>query len=148
MRNEPSPAIGRLYYRHSEADLCALDDGPLDGLRHRTVIDHRSGAAALALWQEEHRPGFVVPQHLHDCEEIISVLDGEIEADIAGAIFRVGPGESILIPAWADHGFRVTSPQAVRLLALFASSNPRIYRTDGTESSPPWEGGDSSHLEC
>jgi mannose-6-phosphate isomerase-like protein (cupin superfamily) len=141
------PGALQLFYRHEEAPLTALDDGPLAGLRHRTVIDSRSGARGLALWQEEHLPGFKVPLHLHDCEEVITVIDGCILASVEGRSFPVGRGESFLIPAWVPHGFEVTGTQAVRLLAIFASSEPRIFRQDGTPSVPPWEGGASHHLE-
>jgi len=133
-------------FDHREVPLCVLDDGPLAGLRHRTVLDARTGTAALALWQEEHEAGFCVPLHLHDCEEIISVLDGEIEARIGAESFPVGPGQSFLIPAGTPHGFRVTGDRPVRLLALFASAEPKIFREDGTESTPPWEGGGPGHL--
>ncbi len=132
---------------HAEAPVCALDDGPLAGLRHRTVIDARTGALGLALWQEEHLPGFLVPPHRHDCEEIITVLDGSIRGFIDGVDYHVGPGESILIPEWSLHGFEVTSSVPVRLLAIFNSNAPGIFRADGTRSTPPWEGGASDHLE-
>lgn len=137
----------RRFYDHDRAPLCRLDDGPLRGLRHRTVIDRSGGAEALALWQEEHAAGFRVPPHLHDCEEIIAVLEGEIKATIENETFRVGPGRSLLIPAGELHGFRVLGDRPVRLLALFSSSAPKIFRADGTPSTPPWEGGTSDHLE-
>lgn len=137
----------QLFYDHPSVEVCSLNEGPLTGLRHRTVIDKDSGACALALWQEEHESGFVVPPHLHDCEEIISVSEGMIEATIEEKKFEVGPQQSVLIPAWAPHGFRVISPGPVRLLALFSSSDPKIFRLDRTESIPPWRGGSSDHLE-
>lgn len=135
------------FYDHAQAPLCRLDHGPLTGLRHRTVIDHAGGAAALALWQEEHEAGFEVPLHRHDCEEIITVLEGRIEAGIGDETFAVGPAQSLLIPAGELHGFRVAGDRPVRLLALFSSSDPKIFRADGTPSTPPWEGGASDHLE-
>lgn len=140
----PSP---RIHYVHADAPLCSLDEGALAGLRHRTVIDSRTGAAGLALWQEEHLPGFEVPLHFHDCEEIISVLHGWIEARLGAERLCVTAGESILIPARMHHGFRVIGKSPVRLLALFASPNPDIFRTDGARSLPPWEGGESDHLD-
>jgi quercetin dioxygenase-like cupin family protein len=138
----------RLHYRHAEARLARLDDGPLAGLRHRTVIDGTTGARALALWQEEHLPGFEVPLHRHDCEEIIAVVEGEIEAAVGEERFQVAAGESFLIPEWAPHGFRVAGCAPVRLLALFASASPGIFRLDGSRSAPPWEGGSSDHLDA
>ncbi|MEQ8819637.1 MAG: cupin domain-containing protein [Sumerlaeia bacterium] len=136
-----------MRFDHLEAPLCQLDEGPLAGLRHRTVIDATAGAKQLALWQEEHKSGFRVPPHRHNCEEIITVLDGEILADIDGQNHTVKAGESILIPEWASHGFQVMGERPVRLLAIFGSAKPGIYREDGTPSTPPWEGGNSAHLE-
>lgn len=140
------PRSIQFHYEHASAPCCTLDDGALRGLRHRTVIDARGGARRLALWQEEHLAGFRVAPHRHDCEEIITVLEGEITATVESGIFRVSALESVLIPAGALHGFEVTGSRAVRLLALFSSSEPRIFRADGTPSTPPWEGGASDHL--
>ena len=58
------------------------------GLRQRTGIDAETGAPELAVWQEEQTPGFCTPLHLRDCEEIITVLDGEIETTIDVDTFR------------------------------------------------------------
>lgn len=136
-----SPLPQRLHFHHSDAPLCALDIGKLKGLRHRTVIDSTAGSTSLALWQEEHLPGFHVPLHLHDCEEIITVITGEIEAALEEQRFLIGPGQSILLPAWRAHGFTVTSSVPVGLLAIFGSKLPGIFKVDGTPSLPPWDGG-------
>lgn len=141
-----SSQIPALHYRHADAPLCRLDHGALAGLRHRTVVDAATGASQLALWQEEHEAGFRVPPHLHDCEEIISVLDGELEAEVGAERFLVAAGESFLIPALVPHGFRVAGDRPVRMFAIFGSPSPKIFRLDGTETSPPWERGDTDHL--
>lgn len=139
----PSP----VFFDHSEASLCVLEEGTLAGLRHRTVIDASTGAGSLALWQEEHLPGFCVPRHLHDCEEIITVLAGRIEAVVGEACYDVGPGQSILIPAWSEHGFTVVSARPIKLLAIFGSASPRIFKCDGTPSLPPWAGGTTAQFD-
>jgi mannose-6-phosphate isomerase-like protein (cupin superfamily) len=134
-------------YNHKKSSLCRLDTGALAGLRHRTVLDAQTGAKDLALWQEEHLPRFYVPPHRHDCEEIIFVFEGKIRAEIEGEIFEVNPEESLLIHEWKLHGFRVISNIPVKLLAIFSSASPGIFKNDGTKSIPPWEGGISNHLE-
>ena len=141
-----SPAEKQYFYDHAQVPLCALGEGPLAGLRHRTVIDGSTGAKQLALWQEEHLPGFGVAPHRHDCEEIITIAAGQIAVRIAGREWTLGPGQSILIPEWSPHGFRVTSATPVLLLAIFGRPRPGIFKLDGTPSTPPWEGGDSGHL--
>lgn len=135
------------HYKHNKAPLCSLDEGALQGLRHRTVIDYRTGAKSLAIWQEEHLGGFHVPLHLHDCEEIISVLSGTIRAQINDESFIIASGESILIPEMQPHGFSVVSEEPVKLLAIFSKADPRILKVDGEESTPPWEGGHTDHLQ-
>ena len=134
-------------YNHNEALIHAVNDGPLAGLRHKTVIDYRTGAHSLALWQEEHLPGFQVPLHHHDCEEIITIIAGSIEAMIETEVFTLAREQSILIPPWKNHGFKVIGNSQVKLLAIFSNSNPKIFRKDGTQSRPPWEGGNSNHLD-
>jgi quercetin dioxygenase-like cupin family protein len=135
-----------MRFDHGSTPLTTLDSGPLRGLRHRTVIDRAGGSEALALWQEEHASGFRVPPHRHDCEEIIVVIEGSVIATVEEKAFALGPSQSVLIPAWALHGFEVTSGHAIRLLAIFASNDPRIFRPDGVETVPPWAGGASDHL--
>jgi quercetin dioxygenase-like cupin family protein len=135
-----------VFYDHGSTKLFSLDEGQLRGLRHRTVIDSSTGSKELALWQEEHEAGFEVPLHWHDCEEIITVLEGRICARLGDATQLVGPLQSILIPAREPHGFRVEGDRPVRLLALFSAAAPKVYRMDGQQSLPPWEGGESGHL--
>lgn len=137
----------RRHFVHEDAPLCAVDEGTLRGLRHRTVIDARDGALQLALWEERHEVGFDVPDHAHDCEEIITLLAGGILARIDGEAIPVAAGESILIPEGALHGFSVVAGPQMRLLAIFGSPRPRIFRADGSESAPPWEGGRPDHLD-
>ena len=146
-KSKPKKRETPRFFRHADAPCCALDDGPLAGLRHRTVIDAERGAQELALWVEEHLPGFEVPLHVHDCEEIIAVVRGAIEVRVFGDRSRLEAHASVLIPRFAPHGFRVVSEEPVILHAFFSSANPGVFRLDGTRSSPPWEGGESDHLE-
>jgi len=135
------------FYNHKQTDIHSVDDGPLAGLRHKTVIDYRTGANSLALWQEEHLQGFQVPLHHHDCEEIITIITGSVEAVIETEVFNLVKEQSILIPAWKNHGFKVTGESPVKLLAIFSKSDPKIFHADGNQSTPPWEGGSTNHLD-
>ncbi len=142
-----APALPTALFTHAAAPLCAIDTGTLAGLRHRTVIDRSHGASSLALWQEEHLPGFRVPLHLHDCEEIITVIEGTIVATTGGEPVEVHAGMSWLIPPMCPHGFSVQGPGPVRLLALFGSADPQVLKCDGTPSLPPWAGGTPAQFD-
>ncbi len=128
-----------LLLRHADAPLFPVERGRLRGLRHRTIAGEGQGARELSLWAEEHLPGLLIPAHWHDCEEILTVISGRILAFVGDFHTAVGPGESLLVPAGARHGYEVISPEAVRLLVVFASPRPLLFLEDGQPAAPPWE---------
>jgi quercetin dioxygenase-like cupin family protein len=51
----------------------------------------------------EFAPGYSSPLHTHPGEEIIYVLEGELEYEIAGKVTRVKPGDVLFVPAGTPH---------------------------------------------
>jgi mannose-6-phosphate isomerase-like protein (cupin superfamily) len=45
---------------------------------------------------------------LHDVDEIVMLVEGEIEVCFEGKTLRPGPGDEIVIPAGASHTVRNT----------------------------------------
>ena len=58
------------------------------------------------------------PPHRHDFEEMFYILEGELDVTFRGELHRVGPGQSINVPANAPHSFRVASAGPARMLCL------------------------------
>jgi quercetin dioxygenase-like cupin family protein len=48
-------------------------------------------------------PGYVAPRHTHPGEEIIYVIEGLLEYEIAGKTARVKAGDVLFVPAGAIH---------------------------------------------
>jgi quercetin dioxygenase-like cupin family protein len=48
-------------------------------------------------------PGYVAPRHTHPGEEIIYVLEGTLEYQIAGKPVTVKPGDVLFVPAGTIH---------------------------------------------
>jgi len=48
-------------------------------------------------------PGYVAPRHTHPGEEIIYVIEGSLEYEIAGKISKVKAGDVLFVPAGAIH---------------------------------------------
>ncbi len=68
-------------------------------------------------------PGASVDLHRHPSwQETFLVLDGRFDFNVEGARHALGPGEILVVPRGAAHGFSCTSPDAGRLLTL---SSPR-----------------------
>lgn len=56
------------------------------------------------LWVDS--PGQRWEEFTHAADELVIVLEGEMEFEIAGEILHPGPGEELLIPAGAIHSAR------------------------------------------
>ena len=61
------------------------------------------GREVIEVWVD-FDPGYVSPRHTHPGEEIIYVLEGTLEYEIAGQpTARVKPGDVLFVPAGAVH---------------------------------------------
>jgi quercetin dioxygenase-like cupin family protein len=68
------------------------------------------------------------PRHHHpNCEEVLHVLQGEIEHDIEdGKRVRLGPGDTISVPAGVVHQARNVGPDLAVLFVCFSSPNRQV----------------------
>jgi len=65
------------------------------------------------------------PRHYHpNCDEVLHVLEGEIEHSFGDEVLRMGPGDTISIPANTLHNARNVGPGQ----AIFAISFSSAYR--------------------
>lgn len=53
------------------------------------------------IWRDQ--PGQIWADFVHDVDEIVMLIEGEIEVSFAGKTLRPGPGEEIMIPAGASY---------------------------------------------
>jgi gentisate 1,2-dioxygenase len=60
------------------------------------------------------------PPHRHDCEEVFSVLEGEVAITFRDRHRVAKAGETVNVPANAPHGFHNASEHPARLLCLCA----------------------------
>lgn len=72
--------------------------------RHAVADDWRKRGYSCGLWVDA--PGQVWADFVHDTDEIVMVVDGEVEFEIEGEIHRPRAGEELLIPAGARHMVR------------------------------------------
>ncbi len=64
----------------------------------------RGRGFSCGLWTD--RPGQVWADYIHEVDELVMVVDGEVEFEIDDAVHRPVPGEELLIPARARHTVR------------------------------------------
>jgi len=80
-------------------------------------------------------PGQVWVDFVHDVDEIVMLIEGEIEVSFAGKTLHPGPGEEIVIPAGASHTVRTAAEgmEYAFLLNPSARSWARMSRTPASE---------------
>ena len=49
-------------------------------------------------------PGSEAPRHVHEEEQIVIILDGEMSFDLDGDVRTMRKGDVAVIPAWVPHG--------------------------------------------
>jgi quercetin dioxygenase-like cupin family protein len=67
-----------------------------------------------------YRGGAVIPEHSHEAEQIMLVVEGRLWVKVAGEEAEVGPGALIVIPSNWIHAFRQLSDEDVVFYECFA----------------------------
>ena len=68
-------------------------------------------------------PGSAIPEHFHNCEESVIVLEGRAITVIGGREREAGPGDTSWIPAGLPHYFRnASATEPLRIFWTYASA--------------------------
>jgi mannose-6-phosphate isomerase-like protein (cupin superfamily) len=82
--------------------------------------DWQSRGFSCDVWIDP--PGRVWEDYRHAVDEVVMVLEGEAEFDIAGKVIRPAPGEEVLIPSGAVHTVRNLGTATSRWLYGYKST--------------------------
>jgi quercetin dioxygenase-like cupin family protein len=74
-----------------------------------------SANMTFAHWDIE--AGATVPEHAHDHEQVVNVLEGEFELTVSGESRVLGPGTVVVVPSNARHAGRAVT--GCRILDVF-----------------------------
>ena len=67
-------------------------------------------------------PGTGAPQHLHNCDEHVTLLEGAGEVEIAGQATALEPPDTAYIAAGVEHALRNTGDTPMRILWVYSSA--------------------------
>jgi quercetin dioxygenase-like cupin family protein len=70
----------------------------LPGLTFRPVLGQRAMASFVNF-----APGARAPRHVHEEEQMVIILEGELNFDLDGEVRSMRPGDVAVIPAWVPH---------------------------------------------
>jgi quercetin dioxygenase-like cupin family protein len=86
----------------------------------------REDEGAYSLFELCEPPGARVDLHRHPAfQETFVVLEGRFDFEADGERYSLGPGETLVVPRGASHGYICTSPESGRLLTI--STPARLF---------------------
>ena len=117
----------------------------LPGLGFRPVLGQRAMTNFVSF-----EPGAEAPRHVHEEEQFVIVLEGELVFDLDGEVRTLRKGDVAVIPSWVPHGAWTTdshcleidvfSPPRQSLLKLAAAQEDTgpagAGQDDATETRP------------
>ena len=92
------------------------------GVETRMVVSRVNGAAQLCIFEQWVAPGHGAPTHSHPVEEVLTVRDGEAEMWMGEEREIVAAGQSLIVPAGRQHGFRNSGTTTLHIHAVLASA--------------------------
>ena len=100
-------------------DVVAEDAGPgVSNVTVRWVIDEKIGAPSFAMRIFDFEPGGHTPEHRHDWEHEVFVLEGHGTALTPDGEQPIKAGDAIFVPGGDLHQFRNTSEDLLRVICL------------------------------
>jgi mannose-6-phosphate isomerase-like protein (cupin superfamily) len=104
------------------ADIEPLDRGggvvTLPLVTQQTIVEDSPITTGISTYP----PGTGAPLHLHNCDEHVTVLAGDAEVEIDGAVTRLAPYDSTYVTAGVPHAFRNAGPEPMTILWVYTAA--------------------------
>jgi len=108
------------------------------GVQTRMLVSAANGAAHLCIFEQWVAPAAGAPTHSHPVEEVLTVREGEAEMWLGDQRVMVTAGQSLIVPAGRNHGFRNSGNVTLHLHAVLASAVFEATPEGATEAVRRW----------
>jgi quercetin dioxygenase-like cupin family protein len=115
----------------AEARILRIDSLPVvdrgNGIQTIPLVTKEIGSKQLTTGLTRFPVGAKVPLHSHNCDEQVTILEGEAEAEVDGERHRLKALDTTLVPADKPHRF--VNVGATRLTILWVYAATEVTRT-------------------
>jgi quercetin dioxygenase-like cupin family protein len=108
--------------RASKLPFFAVEGDGAKGLELARLYQHPQSATTFQLARVA--PGGVSKRHAHEWDQANWIASGEAEVDVDGELFRLGAGDSIVIPGGKAHSFSNPGDTPLTLVAVLGPRTP------------------------
>lgn len=91
------------------------------------VVHQRVPDARFTTGISQYPVGEGAPMHSHNCDEQVTLLEGDAEVEVEGTVTRLKPLDSTYVPANLMHCFRNVGSVPMKILWIYSST--RVTRT-------------------
>ena len=110
----------------AEAHILRIDSLPVvdrgNGIQTIPLVTKELGATQLTTGITRFPVGAKVPMHSHNCDEQVTILEGEAEAELDGERHRLHAYDTTLVPANKPHRFVNVGISPLAILWIYTST--------------------------
>jgi quercetin dioxygenase-like cupin family protein len=111
----------------ADAHILRIDTLPVvdrgNGIRSIPLVTKELGAKQLTTGITRFPVGAKVPMHSHNCDEQVTILEGDAEAELDGECHRLRAYDTTLVPANKPHRFVNVGTKPLAILWIYTSSD-------------------------
>ena len=108
--------------RRNEIDIA---EGTVPGISSVLLVGEERGSETLRVGELTIQPRTRLAKHIHtNTEEAMLVIEGSLDVTLSGERSTIGPGDVVVAPSGAEHGFTNRSDAKARLLFIFPIHAP------------------------
>lgn len=111
----------------ADAHVLRIDSLPVvdrgNGIQTIPLVTKELGSEHLTTGITRFPVGAKVPMHSHNCDEQVTILEGEAEADLDGQRHRLRAYDTTLVPASKPHRFVNVGTTPLAILWIYTSAD-------------------------
>ena len=109
----------------ADAQILRIDSLPVidrgNGIQTTPLVTKELGSKHITTGITRFPVGAKVPMHSHNCEEQVTILEGEAEAELDGQRHRLHAYDTTLVPANQPHRFVNLGTTTLAILWIYTS---------------------------
>ena len=111
----------------AEAHILRIDSLPVvdrgNGIQTTPLVTKELGSKHITTGITRFPVGAKVPMHLHNCDEQVTILEGDAEAELDGQCHRLHAFDTTLVPANKPHRFVNVGATPLAILWIYTSTD-------------------------
>jgi len=105
-----------------------------NGIRTIPLVTKETGAKHMTTGLTRFPAGAIVPLHSHNCDEQVTILEGQAEVEVDGQRHPLRPFDTTFVPANKSHRFINVGESQLTIMWIYTSTEVTRTFTDTGET--------------